>query len=93
MMLFLLSACSGNDIMDTYWRDDKTGEWLIGLTEDRVIYNSKVWGISKMEERDGTYTIQANYGINSIDWRYRLLVFFWRMIPRWLWVRLKVASK
>ena len=67
MMLFLLSACSGNDIMDTYWRDDKTGEWLIGLTEDRVIYDSKVWGISKMEERDGTYTIQANYGMNSLD--------------------------
>ena len=31
--------------------------------------------------------------IVTIDWRYRLLVFFWRMIPRWLWVRLKVASK
>ena len=67
MMLFLLSACSGNDIMDTYWRNDKTGEWLIGLTEDRVIYDCKVWGISKMEERDGTYTLQANYGMNSID--------------------------
>ena len=110
MMLFLMSACSGNDIRDTYWRDNKTGEWLIGLTDDRVIYDSKVWGISKMDERDGTYTIQANYGMNSldiniakgiqadrsiitIDWRYRLLVFFWRLVPRWLWVRLKVASK
>ena len=67
MMLFLLSACSGNDIMDTYWRNDKTGEWLIGLTEDGVIYDCKVWGISKMDERDGTYTIQANYGVSSID--------------------------
>lgn len=67
MILLLLCACSGNDLMDTYWRDDKTGEWLIGLTEDRVIYDSKVWGISKMEERDGTYTIQANYGMNSLD--------------------------
>ncbi len=67
MMLFLLSACSGNDITDTYWRNDKTGEWLIGLTEDKVIYDCKVWGISKTEERDGTHTIQANYGMNSID--------------------------
>lgn len=25
-----------------------------------------------------------------IDWRYRVIVFFWRLIPRWLWVRLPV---
>ena len=25
-----------------------------------------------------------------LDWRYRLLTFFWRLIPRWVWVRLKV---
>ena len=48
ILLFVLCGCSGNDIMDTYWRDDKTGEWLIGLTEDGVIYDCKVWGISKM---------------------------------------------
>lgn len=27
-----------------------------------------------------------------IDRRYRLLVFFWRLIPRWLWVRMRVAT-
>lgn len=27
-----------------------------------------------------------------IDWKYRLLVFFWRLIPRWLWVRLPVRN-
>jgi len=27
-----------------------------------------------------------------IDWRYRILVFFWRMIPEWLWERLPVRS-
>ena len=31
--------------------------------------------------------------IVTIDWRYRLLVFFWRMVPRWLWVRMKIQSK
>ncbi len=29
-------------------------------------------------------------GVKVIDWRYRLLVFLWRMIPRWLWVRIPV---
>lgn len=28
-----------------------------------------------------------------IDWRYALLVFFWQMIPRWLWIRLKIQTK
>lgn len=28
-----------------------------------------------------------------IDWRYAILVFFWRMIPRWLWNRLPVKTK
>ena len=27
-----------------------------------------------------------------IDWKYSLLVGFWRLIPRWLWVRLPIHS-
>ena len=27
-----------------------------------------------------------------IDWRYALLVFFWRLIPNWLWERLPIAN-
>jgi len=27
-----------------------------------------------------------------IDWRYALLIWFWRMIPDWLWVRLKIDA-
>ncbi len=30
--------------------------------------------------------------IITVDWKYRVLVFFWRLIPRWLWVRLRVSS-
>ena len=26
ILLSVLCACSGDGIMDTYWRDDKTGE-------------------------------------------------------------------
>ena len=28
----------------------------------------------------------------TIDWRYRLLVAAWRLIPRWLWIRLPISS-
>jgi len=30
--------------------------------------------------------------VQIIDWRYRILVFFWRLIPRWLWVRLAIRN-
>lgn len=30
--------------------------------------------------------------VTVIDGRYRLLVFFWRMIPRWLWERLPIRN-
>ena len=28
-----------------------------------------------------------------IDWRYQLIVFFWKLIPGWLWVRLPVRNQ
>lgn len=27
-----------------------------------------------------------------IDWRYAVLAFFWRLIPRWLWERLSITN-
>ena len=37
--------------------------------------------------------IEKRKQVITINWQYRILVFFWRLIPRWLWVRLKIASK
>ncbi len=34
--------------------------------------------------------IKRKRPIATIDWRYRLLVGFWRLIPRWIWVRLPI---
>lgn len=36
--------------------------------------------------------IERNRSIITIDWRYRLLVAGWRLIPRWLWVRLPIST-
>lgn len=36
--------------------------------------------------------IEKKKRIAIIDWKYRILVFFWRMIPHWLWVRLPVRN-
>lgn len=37
--------------------------------------------------------ILHNRSVITIDWRYRLLVGLWRLIPRWLWVKMKVKSE
>ena len=34
--------------------------------------------------------IETGKEIKVIDWRYHMLVFFWRLIPRWLWKRMNV---
>lgn len=36
--------------------------------------------------------IERRKRIEIIDWRYRALVFLWKMIPRWMWVRLPVRN-
>ncbi len=36
--------------------------------------------------------IEHKRRIVVIDWRYRLLVGFWRLIPRWIWKRLPIHN-
>lgn len=36
--------------------------------------------------------IMQQRSVKIIDWRYRILVFFWRLIPRWLWVKLRIKN-
>lgn len=36
--------------------------------------------------------IENRKEVKVIDWRYEILVFLWRLIPRWLWTRLKITT-
>lgn len=36
--------------------------------------------------------IKREKRIAIIDWKYRLLVLFWRLIPKWIWLRLPVRN-
>ena len=42
--------------------------------------------------RDIVKTVEHGKATVTIDWRYRLLVAAWGMIPRWLWVRLRFVK-
>lgn len=37
--------------------------------------------------------INRRRAVITVDWRYRLLVAGWRLIPRWLWVRLPISTQ
>lgn len=39
-----------------------------------------------------TRALNRKQRVAVIDWRYGFLVFFWRMIPRWLWKRLPIKT-
>ena len=38
-------------ITDTYWRNESTGDWLIGFTPECVIYDGKFWDILSQTDR------------------------------------------
>lgn len=37
-------------------------------------------------------SIEKGKKVAIIDWRYALIVFFWRMVPRCIWTRIKVKN-
>ncbi len=36
--------------------------------------------------------VEKNKRVVTVDWRYRLLVFFWRLVPGWVWKRLPIRN-
>ena len=36
--------------------------------------------------------MEKGRSVKVIDWRYASLVFFWRLIPRWIWTRMMIAK-
>ena len=49
-------------IADTYWRNEATGDWMIGFTPKHVIYDNEVWDIVDQIEKKDTYTLTLNNG-------------------------------
>lgn len=63
--LMMLCGCTSG-ITDTYWRNDKTGEWMMGITDDNLIYDSKIWDIIYSSDTNGVYAIKARCGKKTI---------------------------
>ena len=60
----LLGANTSNaqNLTDTYWRNPKTGDWVIGFTEKHVIYDNAVWDIVEQTECKGGHTLTISNG-------------------------------
>ena len=56
------NICNAQSLTDTYWRNLKTGDWVIGFTEKHVIYDNAVWDIVEQTENKGgsTFVISKN---------------------------------
>ena len=50
-------------IADTYWRNEATGDWLIGFTPKHVIYGNRVYDIASQTEKKDAYTLTLNDGV------------------------------
>lgn len=53
-------------ITDTYWRNEDTGEWLIGFAKSHIVYDNRVWDIRSQTEKKDSYDIFATHGKDSI---------------------------
>lgn len=61
------AATLPSGITDTYWRNEATGDWLIGFAEKQVIYDSRFWDIKSMAEKRGGYTLTVENGSDVLD--------------------------
>ena len=56
LFLALCALCvQAQTLTDTYWRNTKTGEWLIGFAENHVIYDCRTWDVLTRAEKKDKY--------------------------------------
>ncbi len=55
LLAFITTTTKAQTLTDTYWRNTKTGEWLIGFAENHVIYDCRTWDILTRAEKKDKY--------------------------------------
>ncbi len=56
LFLALCALCvQAQTLTDTYWRNTKTGEWIIGFAENHVIYDCRTWDVLTRAEKKDKY--------------------------------------
>lgn len=66
-----------------------------GFVATDLLNDGKSYPMLMKTEKVAAHIVRAlnrKQRVVVIDWRYRIIVFFWQMIPRWLWKRLPVKT-
>lgn len=68
MLLFTLLALTtqAQVLTDTYWRNTKTGEWLIGFAENHVIYDCRTWKVLSSSEKKDKHEFSIAEGKDTL---------------------------
>jgi short-subunit dehydrogenase len=85
-----LSQLACMEQLNIYFTDIRPGFVKTALLNDATRYPMMM-----EPEHVAKYIVKAlihRKKVVVIDWRYTVLVFFWQMIPRWLWIRLKIQT-
>lgn len=86
-----LAQLSRMEKLNIHFTDIRPGFVETDLLDDGVDYP-----LLMKPEKVGEEIVKAlnrKKRVVIIDWRYRILVFFWQMIPRWIWERMPVKTK
>lgn len=67
-LLFTLLAFTtqAQVLTDTYWRNTKTGEWLIGFAENHVIYDCRTWKVLSSSEKKDKHKFSIAEGKDTL---------------------------
>lgn len=71
------------------------GDIRPGFVATEILNPEKHYPMLMTAERAARYVVRSferRERITIFDWRYKLLVGFWRLIPRWLWERLTMIK-
>jgi short-subunit dehydrogenase len=67
-----------------------------GFVNTALLNDGRHYPLLMKSENVANSIVKAIYSrrhVVVIDWRYRILTFLWRMIPRFLWCKLNIRSK
>ena len=66
MLIIVMSAfpLSGQPLesSDGYWRDDATGDWILGIFPEGIVYNGMFWTYSGKDETEGMLIVKNETG-------------------------------
>lgn len=67
-LLFTLLALTtqAQVLTNTYWRNAKTGEWLIGFAENHVIYDCRTWKVLSSSEKKDKHEFSIAEGKDTL---------------------------